>query len=834
MAEGEVIRNSLEILGDLTVRDITYLGVAGQAGTSREFFAQGLAADIHVEINPKGVGLLLVPASYDVNIGTEDRAVINRGYFKQFILANQADATAQAPGAGEDQFAIVYDHPSTQWTLKAVAAALSYEDGVNESGGIVRLGGDIDEALTNVKQIATGDIYVQAFQGTNSAGLRAYTPANNDNRVEVFYGATSKIALQNNSFIITANVTDAMKYAADYSGLFTARSIPDLSWVNTHLGGKNVNALITAPGGPQNGWVVYWDNVGGEYSLKVVSGGGGGGHVIQNSGTPIANQPNLNFTNGLTAVDDAGNSASVVRFGGALTQATTVSGAFSLLFNTSSFRVDSTGSGDSTEFFRLREVSTNRFQLFGSGRLIHTVNRNQGGGDPSYAINDNVTYTSTISGTSVVRWVDGTLTQGANVVNFDILRLAPTVSAGGFTPGTLTGIRYNPSVGGFAGTNYFIDATSGIVKIATPTNQDANVRLLTINSGTNHIEWRSSDTFWKTSGTTLLTASTTVTLPVVNGGELLKLTSGDELGGVAVYNSRAVSIFNTALDDVQYASLSFDIPNDLGDGAGVIFRDERTVKLGIQYFSSAYGAGFTNSTLIHRSYADARYAPISLSSSGSNNEVQTSNGSGGFVASKLFFDETTGHAIFGDTALAGTERTISSDGVSDDIDIGMNPKGSGLIWLRGATFVDQGIFIADDISSETIRITIDASSSSIEAVKITDDIPLFSIEGASGISGFESGGSVAIYGGNGHSVGDNNGGHIFLKPGSKNGAGLDANIGLFTDSVANWQAMERGIFIANALTVPTGNPTGGGFFYVEAGALKFRGSSGTVTTVAPA
>jgi hypothetical protein len=40
--------------------------------------------------------------------------------------------------------------------------------------------------------------------------------------------------------------------------------------------------------------------------------------------------------------------------------------------------------------------------------------------------------------------------------------------------------------------------------------------------------------------------------------------------------------------------------------------------------------------------------------------------------------------------------------------------------------------------------------------------------------------------------------------------------------------------IANAGTVPTTNPTGGGILYVEAGTLKFRGSSGTITTIANA
>jgi hypothetical protein len=40
--------------------------------------------------------------------------------------------------------------------------------------------------------------------------------------------------------------------------------------------------------------------------------------------------------------------------------------------------------------------------------------------------------------------------------------------------------------------------------------------------------------------------------------------------------------------------------------------------------------------------------------------------------------------------------------------------------------------------------------------------------------------------------------------------------------------------ISNAVTVPATDPTAGGYLYVEGGALKYRGSSGTITTVAPA
>ncbi len=42
------------------------------------------------------------------------------------------------------------------------------------------------------------------------------------------------------------------------------------------------------------------------------------------------------------------------------------------------------------------------------------------------------------------------------------------------------------------------------------------------------------------------------------------------------------------------------------------------------------------------------------------------------------------------------------------------------------------------------------------------------------------------------------------------------------------------IGIANRTVAPTANPAGGGVLYAEAGALKWRGSGGTVTTIAPA
>lgn len=58
------------------------------------------------------------------------------------------------------------------------------------------------------------------------------------------------------------------------------------------------------------------------------------------------------------------------------------------------------------------------------------------------------------------------------------------------------------------------------------------------------------------------------------------------------------------------------------------------------------------------------------------------------------------------------------------------------------------------------------------------------------------------------------------------------NFGFWTQD--QFGAGERVLGIQNCATVPGANPTGGGVLYVQAGALKYRGSSGTVTNIANA
>ena len=71
-----------------------------------------------------------------------------------------------------------------------------------------------------------------------------------------------------------------------------------------------------------------------------------------------------------------------------------------------------------------------------------------------------------------------------------------------------------------------------------------------------------------------------------------------------------------------------------------------------------------------------------------------------------------------------------------------------------------------------------------------------------------------------------------LYVGPSTGAGTWGNVGIGT--VSEFGSGTGVIGLANVGTLPTTNPTGGGVLYADAGALKWRGSSGTVTTIAAA
>ncbi len=86
---------------------------------------------------------------------------------------------------------------------------------------------------------------------------------------------------------------------------------------------------------------------------------------------------------------------------------------------------------------------------------------------------------------------------------------------------------------------------------------------------------------------------------------------------------------------------------------------------------------------------------------------------------------------------------------------------------------------------------------------------------------------------NGQVLYDNSNNSMQLFTSGTERARIDSAGNLLVGMTAIATSSAKTLHLANA-TVPTANPTGGGVLYVEAGALKYRGSSGTITTIANA
>jgi hypothetical protein len=128
--------------------------------------------------------------------------------------------------------------------------------------------------------------------------------------------------------------------------------------------------------------------------------------------------------------------------------------------------------------------------------------------------------------------------------------------------------------------------------------------------------------------------------------------------------------------------------------------------------------------------------------------------------------------------------SISSAGV-------FNSVGSGVMMTVTST-TDNARIVLVAGASYGLRFGTSATNSSVEGVDTT---------GAASYQPIRVGGST-----------------VALHTGNTNRVLIDAN----------------GVLLVSNATAPAVNPTGGGYLYVEAGALKYRGSSGTITTLGAA
>jgi hypothetical protein len=191
-----------------------------------------------------------------------------------------------------------------------------------------------------------------------------------------------------------------------------------------------------------------------------------------------------------------------------------------------------------------------------------------------------------------------------------------------------------------------------------------------------------------------------------------------------------------------------------------------------------------------------------------------------FGGQNIYTAGTCQAAVFGDatTGLAYNASSLSS--TQHDFQV----NGIPVVKFTNGNFVSycQNNYLGINQSSITLG---------TGTVNATGTLASFSINATDGSgSGTYKGGSCILRGGNAL-TGTGTGGDALIKGGDGSTANGNVAIGNLPFS---FQDMARGVFIANVTALPSANPAAGGFLYVESGALKYRGSSGTVTTLGPA
>jgi len=193
----------------------------------------------------------------------------------------------------------------------------------------------------------------------------------------------------------------------------------------------------------------------------------------------------------------------------------------------------------------------------------------------------------------------------------------------------------------------------------------------------------------------------------------------------------------------------------------------------------------------------------------------------------------------------GTNTTTAAGGMKFGTDTSLYRSAAGQ--LRGpssfidATFASSGLFFGASMTLQANDNVLIKTNGSVTALTL-DSSQNATFAGAVTINGGAAvyGGGALLLGGTGGGSGNgvyttdtgsptmymdhrgtNNTGDFYWRNGT---GGANTRMSLSGVGV---------LYVANG-TAPGSNPSGGGFLYVESGALKYRGSSGTVTTIANA
>jgi hypothetical protein len=225
------------------------------------------------------------------------------------------------------------------------------------------------------------------------------------------------------------------------------------------------------------------------------------------------------------------------------------------------------------------------------------------------------------------------------------------------------------------------------------------------------------------------------------------------------------------------------------------------------------------------------YTPTTGSSSGINNTVQTSNGTGGFQGATDVLAVNSGG--IGSISLVSAASFLSI--------------GSGTVSTAGTIRLPYSasdvILSARDLGGTNREIISRPSANQYQIGPNSATALSFQFFGANlDMKPGGASGQFRVYGptGTGAAITVSGFGDIFLNPNSfeglllklnANGTGANAH---FFNAPTVAAAVQGTISIGNSTAIPGANPVGGGFLYVEAGALKYRGPSGAITVVGAA
>lgn len=289
-------------------------------------------------------------------------------------------------------------------------------------------------------------------------------------------------------------------------------------------------------------------------------------------------------------------------------------------------------------------------------------------------------------------------------------------------------------------------------------------------------------------GQTTVTANSPTTALTLVAGTSITLTTDNTAKSVTIASSGGGGSPGGSNQDVQFndssafggqntfkfSKATTTVTLDNGGGAGV---------------PSTIDGGISDLDIITDDDAGSACGSL-LVAAGSNSNATSSGGSAGLFAGDATASDGTPGAV---TITAGK---CGSPGSPPFLGTGTNPGGSVLITAGSTGHSTGGNIVMNSGSAKN----------------------------SSGVSG-----NIQMTIGTGSGAGSG-----FILMNGAGGAGITPNVAISNTTTPTFGSGQGVIFIANAGTTPSTNPSGGGILYVTGGALTYLGSGGTVTILASA